>query len=107
MCCRSLHSQQADGGTGTEPTEQVTTYQQPGLDYSLQRRDPTTPVYPHMISSTQHIQSEYVSAGTAPQRLHTAESKQSYVERWVLTVGGLEPEVHPAFHCTTFGSELF
>jgi hypothetical protein len=61
-CCRSLHSQQADGGTGAEPTEQVATYQQPGLDYSLQRRD-TTPVYPHMIASTQHIQSEYV--GTA------------------------------------------
>jgi len=56
--CRSLHSQQADGGTGTEPGEQVATYQQPGLDYSLQRRD-TTPVYPHMIASTQHIQSEY------------------------------------------------
>jgi hypothetical protein len=61
-CCRSLHSQQADGGAGTEPTEQVAAYQQPGLDYSLQRRD-TTPVYPHMIASTQHIQSEYV--GTA------------------------------------------
>lgn len=57
LCCRSLHSQQADG-TGTEPGEQVTAYQQPGLDYSLQRRD-TTPVYPHMITSTQHIQSEY------------------------------------------------
>lgn len=52
---KSLHSQQADG-TGTEPGEQVTAYQQPGLDYSLQRRD-TTPVYPHMITSTQHIQS--------------------------------------------------
>lgn len=57
LCCRSLHSQQADG-TGTEPGEQVTAYQQPGLDYSLQRRD-TTPVYPHMITTTQHIQSEY------------------------------------------------
>jgi hypothetical protein len=55
--CRSLHSQQADGGAGTEPGEQVAAYQQPGLDYSLQRRD-TTPVYPHMIASAQHIQSE-------------------------------------------------
>lgn len=55
--CRSLHSQQADGGTGTEPGEQVAAYQQPGLDYSLQRRD-ATPVYPHMIASAQHIQSE-------------------------------------------------
>jgi len=64
LCCRSLHSQQADG-TGTEPGEQVTAYQQPGLDYSLQRRD-TTPVYPHMITSTQHIQSEYGKCDNAP-----------------------------------------
>ena len=64
LCRRSLHSQQADG-TGTEPAEQVAAYQQPGLDYSLQRRD-ATPVYPHMITSTQHIQSEYGKCDSAP-----------------------------------------
>ncbi|XP_067013443.2 aryl hydrocarbon receptor nuclear translocator homolog isoform X3 [Anabrus simplex] len=47
---KSLHTQQDSGAT--EASDQVA-YQQPGLDYSLQRREP---VYPHMISST-HIQS--------------------------------------------------
>ncbi|KDR13789.1 Aryl hydrocarbon receptor nuclear translocator-like protein, partial [Zootermopsis nevadensis] len=61
---KSLHSQQADGGTGTEPGEQVAAYQQPGLDYSLQRRD-ATPVYPHMIASAQHIQSSQQQSATA------------------------------------------
>jgi hypothetical protein len=78
LCCRSLHSQQADGGAGTEPTEQVAAYQQPGLDYSLQRRD-TTPVYPHMIASTQHIQSEYV--GTVLMVLQEVGSP--LLPRWV------------------------
>lgn len=39
-----------------EPQEQVT-YQQPGLDYSLQRRDPN--IYSHMLPST-HIQGLFV-----------------------------------------------
>lgn len=54
--CRSLHT--GTDGTGSETTEQVA-YQpqpQPGLDYSLQRRD--TSVYPHMIPSA-HIQSMF------------------------------------------------
>lgn len=79
LCCRSLHSQQADGGAGTEPTEQVAAYQQPGLDYSLQRRD-ATPVYPHMIASTQHIQSEYV--GTVLMVLQ--EVREPLWLRWVV-----------------------
>lgn len=103
LCCRSLHSQQTDGGAGTEPTEQVAAYQQPGLDYSLQRRD-TTPVYPHMIASTQHIQSEYVGAVmTVLQELGASllprwigctawhESREQGQMRWGVNLAGLEP----------------
>jgi hypothetical protein len=86
--CRSLHSQQAEGGAGTEPTEQVAAYQQPGLDYSLQRRD-TTPVYPHMIASTQHIQSEYV--GTVLTMLQ--EVGATLLPGWVVNLAGLEPKM--------------
>lgn len=49
---KSLHS----GQEGTTETEQVA-YQQPGLDYSLQRRD--AGLYSHMLPSA-HIQSKYV-----------------------------------------------
>lgn len=54
IAIRSLHP--GPDGTGTEPAEQVAYQPQPGLDYSLQRRDAS--VYPHMISSA-HIQSIY------------------------------------------------
>lgn len=53
---KSLHSSEA----AAETTEQVN-YQQPGLDYSLQRRDPG--IYTHMIP-TAHIQSEYLPMST-------------------------------------------
>lgn len=53
---KSLHS---SGETPAEVNEQV--YQQPGLDYSLQRRD--TSIYSHMIP-TSHIQSEYLPMST-------------------------------------------
>nr|CAD7429155.1 unnamed protein product [Timema monikensis] len=46
----SLHSQQDNSADTVEPVA----YQQPGLDYSLQRRDA---VYPHMIAASTHIQS--------------------------------------------------
>nr|CAD7438078.1 unnamed protein product [Timema bartmani] len=46
----SLHSQQDNSTDTVEPVA----YQQPGLDYSLQRRDA---VYPHMIAASTHIQS--------------------------------------------------
>lgn len=49
---KSLHTT-GEGGAPEQTTEQVT-YQQPGLDYSLQRRD--TNIYTHMLPS--HIQSE-------------------------------------------------
>lgn len=48
---KSLHT----GDTPTETPEQVA-YQQPGLDYSLQRRD--TAIYSHMLPSS-HIQSKF------------------------------------------------
>ncbi|XP_044257703.1 aryl hydrocarbon receptor nuclear translocator homolog isoform X4 [Tribolium madens] len=51
---KSLHS----GQEGTTETEQVA-YQQPGLDYSLQRRD--TGIYSHMLPST-HIQNPQQTA---------------------------------------------
>nr|CAD7395976.1 unnamed protein product [Timema cristinae] len=47
---KSLHSQQDNSADTVEPVA----YQQPGLDYSLQRRDA---VYPHMIAASTHIQS--------------------------------------------------
>ncbi|XP_049825704.1 aryl hydrocarbon receptor nuclear translocator homolog isoform X3 [Aethina tumida] len=50
---KSLHS---TGEAATEGPEQVNYQQQPGLDYSLQRRDIS---YSHMIPSA-HIQSEYL-----------------------------------------------
>lgn len=50
---KSLHP---SGETTAETPEQVS-YQQPGLDYSLQRRD--TSIYSHMLPTT-HIQSEYL-----------------------------------------------
>ncbi|CAG9762178.1 unnamed protein product [Ceutorhynchus assimilis] len=49
---KSLHSTTE---STTEPAEQVN-YQQPGLDYSLQRRE--TGLYTHMIPNT-HLQPEY------------------------------------------------
>lgn len=49
---KSLHS--TGEGAPEQATEQVA-YQQPGLDYSLQRRD--TNIYSHMLPS--HIQSEF------------------------------------------------
>lgn len=51
---KSLHT------TGEQPpaeTPEQVTYQQPGLDYSLQRRDPG--LYTHMLPAT-HIQSMYL-----------------------------------------------
>ena len=72
---KSLHSQPADGTTGTEPGEQVA-YQQPGLDYSLQRRD-TTPVYPHMIATPQHIQSSQPQQQAATARPGSAQNVYS------------------------------
>ncbi|XP_063238983.1 aryl hydrocarbon receptor nuclear translocator homolog isoform X4 [Bacillus rossius redtenbacheri] len=48
---KSLHTQ-PDSGGGADAAEPVA-YQQPGLDYSLQRRDA---VYPHMIAASAHIQ---------------------------------------------------
>ncbi|KAJ8979898.1 hypothetical protein NQ317_017521 [Molorchus minor] len=50
---KSLHP---PSETATETSDQVS-YQQPGLDYSLQRRDPG--IYSHMLPTT-HIQSEYL-----------------------------------------------
>lgn len=49
---KSLHS----GADGTTEAEQVAYQHQPGLDYSLQRRD--TGLYSQMIPST-HIQSKF------------------------------------------------
>ena len=62
---RSLHSPgDATGGDATEqvtyqpqPTPQPQHQAQPGLDYSLQRRD-TAPVYQHMIPTT-HLHGGY------------------------------------------------
>ncbi|XP_050313095.1 aryl hydrocarbon receptor nuclear translocator homolog isoform X2 [Anthonomus grandis grandis] len=51
---KSLHS----GTENNTETEQVSYQQQPGLDYSLQRRE-TTGLYTHMIPTT-HLQSEYM-----------------------------------------------
>ncbi|KAG5885715.1 hypothetical protein JTB14_022806 [Gonioctena quinquepunctata] len=54
---KSLHS---TSEAPAETPEQVS-YQQPGLDYSLQRRDPG--IYSHMLPTT-HIQSEYLPMST-------------------------------------------
>ncbi|XP_018573511.1 aryl hydrocarbon receptor nuclear translocator homolog isoform X5 [Anoplophora glabripennis] len=55
---KSLHP---SGETAAETPEQVS-YQQPGLDYSLQRRD--AGIYSHMLPTT-HIQSEYLPMSTS------------------------------------------
>ncbi|CAG9817011.1 unnamed protein product [Phaedon cochleariae] len=57
---KSLHS--TSEAPPAEAPEQVA-YQQPGLDYSLQRRDPG--LYSHMLPTSQHIQSEYLPMSTA------------------------------------------
>nr|XP_023014441.1 aryl hydrocarbon receptor nuclear translocator homolog [Leptinotarsa decemlineata] len=54
---KSLHS---TNEAPAETPEQVS-YQQPGIDYSLQRRD--TGIYSHMLP-TSHIQSEYLPMST-------------------------------------------
>lgn len=53
---KSVH---APSDAPAEAPEQVS-YQQPGLDYSLQRRDP---IYSHMLPTT-HIQNEYLPMST-------------------------------------------
>lgn len=50
---KSLHT---GGDNNTEQQEQVPYQQQPGLDYSLQRRDAN--IYTHMLPAT-HIQGIY------------------------------------------------
>lgn len=65
---KSLHS---GGETSAEQTEQVNYQQQPqqpqpGIDYSLQRRDTTAGIYSHMLPSA-HIQSEYLPMSSTAQ----------------------------------------
>lgn len=52
---KSLHSGQ-DGAPVNDSSEQVPYQPQPGLDYSLQRREPSN-VYAHMIPAATHLQS--------------------------------------------------
>ncbi|GLV43244.1 tango [Carabus blaptoides fortunei] len=66
---KSLHT--GTDGTGSETTEQVA-YQpqpQPGLDYSLQRRDAS--VYPHMIPSA-HIQNNQQARPASSQNVYNS-----------------------------------
>lgn len=58
IVCTNTHAKSLHGGQegAAEPPEQQVTYQQPGLDYSLQRRD-AAGLYSHMLPSA-HIQSK-------------------------------------------------
>lgn len=73
---KSLHP---TGESTAETSEQVT-YQQPGLDYSLQRRD--TGIYSHMLptthiqSPTTHIQSEYLPMSSSSSCNDRAEDSR-------------------------------
>ncbi|KAJ8918767.1 hypothetical protein NQ315_015087 [Exocentrus adspersus] len=66
---KSLHP---SGETNTESQEQVN-YQQPGLDYSLQRRD--AGIYSHMLPTT-HIQSEYLPMSSSSSCNDRAEDSR-------------------------------
>ncbi|KAJ8913178.1 hypothetical protein NQ315_009015 [Exocentrus adspersus] len=66
---KSLHP---SGETNTESQEQVN-YQQPGLDYSLQRWD--AGIYSHMLPTT-HIQSEYLPMSSSSSCNDRAEDSR-------------------------------
>ncbi|XP_066259096.1 aryl hydrocarbon receptor nuclear translocator homolog isoform X4 [Euwallacea similis] len=71
---KSLHS---NPETTAEPQEQVP-YQQPGLDYSLQRRETGTGnLYTHMLQST-HLQSEYMAPMTSASAYEATQSPIQY-----------------------------